>query len=389
MPIKPIGFAILFVLASCYCARAQSIIIQKGINLPHDTAAREQLISALNGFMAQKEKPNKENTYVLKADLPETSALLDEIKGMEQNYALKDNNFYKCYLTNVIDLDEHNYIVQFSYLGINDGMPLLHASFKLLAKKQDGQFYFDSPLKQNTAGWKVKKYKGITCYYADSLNSAGSVAKAYLQKVSFYDRKLNIAPQPIEFYYCNNFTEAQQILGIDYKADYNGSKTDGLSSNENGSTLIIAGWGPDLIRLFSHDLFHSRLAVVMKTNVNRPVNEGCAYLYGGSWGYTWEDVMVKFKKYAAENHNADWLNLYINSIKLEDDDKPIYIAYVLNALIVQKIESEKGFGPVMELLGCGPREKGDENYCKALDKLTGITKADFNAEMWKLIKAEK
>ena len=64
----------------------------------------------------------------------------------------------------------------------------------------------------------------------------------------------------------------------------------------------------------------------------------------------------------------------------------MYVPYVLNALIVQKIEKEKGFPAVLELLGCGKREKGDENYFKALEKITGITKANFNTSMSEFIK---
>ena len=64
----------------------------------------------------------------------------------------------------------------------------------------------------------------------------------------------------------------------------------------------------------------------------------------------------------------------------------MYVSYFLNALIVQKIEKEKGFPAVTGLLGCGKREKGDENYFKALESTTGITKANFNNAMSELIK---
>jgi hypothetical protein len=56
---------------------------------------------------------------------------------------------------------------------------------------------------------------------------------------------------------------------------------------------------------------------------------------------------------------------------------------------VQKIEKEKGFPAVMELLSCGKREKGDENYFKALEKITGISKANFNSSMQDLINNNK
>ena len=44
---------------------------------------------------------------------------------------------------------------------------------------------------------------------------------------------------------------------------------------------------------------------------------------------------------------------------------------------------------VLQLLSSGKRQQGDANYFEALEKLTGITKADFNERMNELIKAEK
>lgn len=143
-------------------------------------------------------------------------------------------------------------------------------------------------------------------------------------------------------------------------------------------------------RFNPHDLWHERLHNVMKPDtINRPVDEGCAYLFGGSWEYNWGEVLAKFKKYAVDNPKADWLDLYTKNTDFVNDNKPLVIAYALNALIVQKINNEKGFVPVMELLSCGKRQNGDDNYFAALKKIAGIGKANFNAKMWELIRAEK
>ncbi|HTE01666.1 MAG TPA: hypothetical protein VK668_20400 [Mucilaginibacter sp.] len=384
MPIKFV--AITCILTSItICSFAQSIRIQNGINLPQDTAISSQLIRSLNGFLSQKEKPNKENSFVLKDDLLETSALLDEIKGVEQNAKLKDKDFYKSYLSNVVKLDETHFMVQLSYIGMADSSPLLRASFKLLAKREGTQFYFYSPLKQNTIGWKTKKLNNIIYRYKDTLNAAD--AKAYQTAVNYYDKKLKAPNFPVEFYYCDDFPEVLQVLGVEYKADYNGAKSNVLTAHENNVNLTINGWNSNLHRFDPHDLWHERLRAVMSSDViNRPVDEGCAYLYGGSWGYSWTEVLTKFKKYAADNSNADWLNLYIEVKNFEGGEKPLKVPYMLNALIAQKIEKEKGFAAVMELLRCGKKEQGDENYFKALEKITGISKGDFNAKMRELIK---
>jgi hypothetical protein len=386
MPIKPIRLFITLILASfTFFSYAQIVIVPVGINLPQDTLTKKQLISSLNGFLSQKEQPNKENKFVLEEDLLETSALLDEIKGMEKNIKLKDNDFYKCYLTNIVKLDEDNYVVQFSYVGIKENTPVLRASFKLLAKREGSQFYFYSPLKQNTISWKIKKMGNVTYHFKDTLPKTD--AKKYLEMVNFYDRKLKASELPIAFYYCDNLPEVLQLTGIDYKADYNGSKSDNLSSHEINESLLIVGGSSYHYSFDIHDLWHERLRYVMSSDItNRPVDEGCAYLYGGSWGVAWQEVLTKFKKYAADNPNADWLALYLQGTNFADGGRPMKVSYALNALIVQKIEKEKGFEPVMKLLGCGKKEQGDDNYFKALEKVTSINKANFNGAMWELIK---
>jgi hypothetical protein len=359
--------------------------IATSCTLPIDSATKKELIKALNDFLVQKEKPNNENKYVLKEDLLEMSALLDEMKGVDKNPKLKNDNFYRAYLTNIVDFGNSHFLVQVSYIGVKEDVPVLRASFRLLAKKQDTSFYFYSPLKQNTIAWKTKKMGGITFHFKDTLDAAN--AKSYLKTVNFYDKKLNAPSTPFEFYFCDNFPEALRMLGVEYKSNYSGIRYNDLTSHENDITLELNGGYTETKLFDAHDLWHDRLHKVISVDViNRPVDEGCAYLYGGSWGISWDEVLAILKKYASDHPGADWLSLYTNQTKLTDTDKPLYIAYAINALIVQKIEKEKGFAPVMELLSCGKREAGDENYFKALEKVSGISKAGFNRVVWGLIR---
>jgi hypothetical protein len=360
---------------------SQGLFRRDDINLPKDSVAARKLTSDLTLFLAAKDKPNKDNPYVLKEELLATSDLLDEMKGMDKT----TTNTYKCYLTNMVQLDSIDYVVQIAYTDMEKAVGELRASYRLMAKKIDGKFYFYSPLKQNTSGWKIKKFDNLTCHYKDKLNA--DEVKLYGKTVASYDKRLKAQSEPIEFYDCDNFTEVQQILGIDYKLDYNSVKNNSLTAHEDNANLVINGGYSERHIFDAHDLWHARLRTVMSSKViNRPVDEGCAYLYGGSWGYSKEEIFAKFKAYAAANPNADWLTLYTTSGKFEDGEKPMYVAYMLNALIIQKMEREKGFDQVKDLLSCGPRQKGDENYFAALEKITGISKADFNARMWELVK---
>jgi hypothetical protein len=62
--------------------------------------------------------------------------------------------------------------------------------------------------------------------------------------------------------------------------------------------------------------------------------------------------------------------------------------YVINALIVQKIEKEKGFQSVIEFVSCGKYNKENDKYFQALEKLSGINKTNFNQKVWELINNE-
>jgi hypothetical protein len=130
--------------------------------------------------------------------------------------------------------------------------------------------------------------------------------------------------------------------------------------------------------------------VISRQKVNKSIDEACAYLYGGSWGITWKEIFNKFKLKIASNKDANWIDYIEKQVNFgESQEKHLMVDYVLNALIVQKIEKEKGFDGVWEFLNCGVSEKGNENYYKALEKLTGITKANYNEKIWELINSQK
>lgn len=389
MNIKSIfAAALLISQISTSDGQTTSFIVSPGLTLPKDSATQRQLLTALDGFLSQKDKPAKENTYVLKTQLLETSALLAEMKGIEENTEHKQPAFYKCYLTNVMPLNENDYLIQCSYIGLNETTPVLRASFTMVATRNADQFHFSSPLKQTSLSWKSETLGNTTFHFKSRLNSAN--AKAYLNKVAEYDKRLN-APkqQPTDLYCCDNFHEVLQLVGVDYKADYNGYSRNTLSGSANDTHLVVDGTvTSDFTKFDPHDLWHDRLRRVLSPDlINRPVDEGCAYLYGGSWGVSWKEILAKFKAYAAANENADWLALYNESRNfVENANRPSRVDYAINALLVQKIEKEKGFAAVMELLSCGKKEADNANYFKALEKIAGISKTDFSSRVGSLIK---
>ncbi|KFF19498.1 hypothetical protein [Flavobacterium hydatis] len=387
MKLKLTYSALLFTFTAITFGQVKPLIVEPTINLPKDTLIANNLIKSLNGFLSLKESPNKENTYVLKEDLLETSILLDEMKAIEKSGKYKDENFYKGYLNNVVQLDNDSFFIQFSYIGINENKPILGASFEILAKKRDDKFYFLSPLKRNTMTWQSKTIGNCVFHYKNTLNN--KTASEYVKAVASFDAKLKPTSTKIEWYGCSDLPDLLQTIGVKYKINYNGNSSSNFNANENNTTLLVSGANNTSFNSFDpHDLWHERVRnVYPRSAINKPVDEGCAYLYGGSWGISWKDILATFKEKIASNPNSDWLTSYEDFYNFgESKEKHLLVPYVVNALIVQKIEKEKGFPAVLELLSCGKYEKGNENYFITLEKIIGINKSNYNESVWKLIK---
>lgn len=166
------------------------------------------------------------------------------------------------------------------------------------------------------------------------------------------------------------------------------------SSTANETVMVSSTNGKSFDTFDPHDLWHDRLAQhIPRNKVNKSIDEACAYLYGGSWGISWTEIFASFKSKVDNDKQKDWLTSYG---KYENfgvsQELHLYPEYVINALLVQKIEKEKGFPAVLEFLKTGkndPDDKLNTNYFKAVYNLTGISKENYTAAVWDLIKSEK
>jgi len=382
-------FALLLLVVT-FCAQAQInyLKIHPAIVLPKDSTESNTLIAALNEFLFAAQKADSANRFVWESEKVETMILLGEIVGIEKYGKLKDDSFYRPYLTNVVSLKDNQYVIQVAYIGIYNNEAHLRAGFQLIAHKSGNTFLFASPLVRNSEKWKQVNVGNIIFHYQDAINKAK--AKEYNKLVAAFDLKLNSTGKITEVYCCENIMELHRLFGIDYKLDYNGWAQSIRTATVGSKKLIVLGNDNANFKTFDpHDLWHERLGLVIsRSKVNKPVDEGCAYLYGGSWGLSWNEIFKAFKEKVAADTNTNWAEI---------KEKPVYFKTaafnnsadnIVNALIVQKIEKEKGFAGVWELLTIGPVEKGNEKYYQVLEKLTGITRATYNQKVWELINKE-
>ena len=378
--IKYTSCVLLFVYVNVCLGQADTIQYGTAMRFPMNLASKIFLMQDLNDFVNLYTKGGS----VTQPDLM-TIPLTDEFNDIRHSETLQIKNFFKAYLENIVLLSDTSYYLQLSFLGVKDGAPVLRASFNLIAKQHTDHFIFSSPLQKNIQNWKRESIEHITFIFPDSIDKTKAFAFARLD--SFYNIKINVPDQQTVFIKAENFPDALHLIGVDYKSDYAGYAYNSLSDYSKKKRVVISGRMGKFPNYDPHDTWHEKLRTVMSDSViNRPVDEGCAYLFGGSWGFSWFQVLDSFKLYVNQHPGADWLTLYKNGDKFNMGIYQNGIANILNALLIQKIQQEKGFPAIMTLLSCGRREKGDANYFKALAKITGITENNFNKEIDKLLK---
>lgn len=370
-------------------AQTNSLKLNPYIVLPKDSIESKALTNSLNNFLLAAQKPNDENGFVFESEKIETFIQLDEIKGIEKSGKFKDDHFYKPYLTNVVLLKDKTYLIQVSYIGTNENIALLRTSFEFIAHTTNGVFTFSSPLLKNTKNWKVEKIGNNIFHYQNTINK--QKLKEFNRFTASFDKKLKTKNKITDYYLCDHIIEMQKLIGVDYKSDYNGRSESVWSTSLGDRKLIVFGNNNATFNEFDpHDLFHDRLSLIIpRSKVNKPVDEGCAYLYGGSWGFSWAEIFKAFKEQIASNKNTNWTEIKETPISFKTGNYSNPADYIVNALLVKKIEKEKGFSGVWELINIGPFEKGNEKYYQTLERLTGITKANYNDNIWKLINKEK
>ncbi|NNV57653.1 hypothetical protein [Limnovirga soli] len=370
-------------------AQTNPVRINPNIVLPKDSIESKLLISTLNEFLNAAQKPNDENKLVLETEKVETFILLDEVNNIEKSEKYKDDYFYKPYLTNVVALKENQYLLQVSYIGTFENLSYLRTSFEFIAHKINNTFQYSSPLLRNTKNWKIEKAGNNVFHYQTTINK--EKVKEFNKLATSFDLKLKATNKITDYYCTDNIIELQKLIGVDYKSDYNGRIQSVWSSSLGDKKLIVLGNNNSSFNEFDpHDLWHERLSLVIsRSQVNKPVDEGCAYIYGGSWGLSWQEIFKAFKEQIASNKNTNWTEIKETPISFKTGNYPNSADNIVNALLVKKIEKEKGFEGVWELLTCGKFEKGNEKYYTTLEKLTGITKANYNDKIWELINSEK
>jgi hypothetical protein len=385
MKIKSI-LLMAVLLTATVSANAQEayLIVNSDVRLPKDSVESAILISTLNDFLIAAQQANEDNKWVLPSEKSETELLIDEMKGMDKH----DSIVFAPHLINIEQLpDKKSYSVQISYMGVDKGIPILRATFEFIAHKTGESFLFSSPLLRNTRNWHTQTAGYLTIRYEDA--SAADLANQWIKTVEVFDKKLNISA-PMDVYLCDDCNDMACMLrltGVNYNGKTNGLSRRILLYGVGDKTFVFYAQQLSRRQLDPHDLFHWRANSAISEDVrNHYMVCGAGYVYGGSWGISWEDIRKTFKERMKYDKNTDWLKLYFDRYNFgESQAEHLLVTQYINALIIQKTEKEQGFSAVMDLLGSGNFIKEKENFFNILEKTTGINEKNFNKEVWKLI----
>ena len=384
MKFLPALLLLVFCCGHGPAARAQASFGLNAAGPPWPTdPASIGLRAAFDAFWPVRNDSAARAPYLWPAATLETLALLDELADLELAPGPPPTP-YRLSLTNLVRLDSANYRLQLAALGVQGTVPQLQATFALDVKRSGNKYQFYSPFQRQTAAWQMQQVGAVRFHSPTTLPRKATAT--YAARVAAFDKKLGNRGQQTDFYLCDDLPTTLQAIGLTAKADYQGMAHGSLSARQPGRLLVLSGdSGPD--QFDPHDLWHQRLRnVVNPATINKAADEGCAFRYGGSWGIGWPLILQQFRAYAQARPTEDWLASYASGASVSTGAQPpLLVRYVINALIVEHLERTKGFGAVRELVSCGKYEKTNARYFQTLERVAGISPANFSATVRTLL----
>ncbi|MFN3195259.1 MAG: hypothetical protein ACE364_04845 [Chlorobiota bacterium] len=351
------------------------------LKLTKDSIANFQILKSLDLFLSNI---NNDYEYIPNVDSSEkieTYILIDEIISLDSRVIKEDTNTFDPYITNLLPLKDSTYLASISYLGINESIPLYRATIELVLKKDKENFSISSPLSIKTNNWNYINNGNYKVIY--DFNIDESEASILLTYITNYDKILGNDDIKSTYYFTTNSSNLLDIIGVQFKSDYNGITTGSLKYDLEKENLVVLGnknYDP-------HDLWHSRLSLLKpRKDCFKFIDEGCAYLYGGSWGYSWNEILIEFEKQVVDKGNNDWLSLKSSPSYFMTGKFKNSADYIITALIINEVEQKYGYEGVRELINLNPENDSIDDYYSILNRLVNVNENNYNERVNQILK---
>ena len=373
--------SLLFICSAAYAQTPIDRSIELKTQVP--AALQTKLLNALDTLLLHI---NTNKIDPAEIDLTGRSlsiSIFRDLKGVESNEKLKDQHYYKPQLTNLYSLNNSQYIISIAYVNATSPANHLRLIFNFIATLDSNRVDFSIPAYYISHNWKVMKVGGITYHYPDNINI--SRAKMFDKKNNDIAIKLGLKPEKFDFYLCNNYQEILHMLGYEYDSESAGVVADGYGVD--AQTIFSIMHNED----FSHDTFHYYSGKFRKNARNFAADEGVAYSWGNAYYtdeqgeiFTSKQLVPLLKQYLRQYPDASLLGLFNkNPLILPKQTK---VRSLISSIICDDIERKRGVAGIKELLNCG---KGDDNFFRVVNELTGIDILNFDERVAKLIENYK
>jgi hypothetical protein len=372
-------FLLTFFAVSLSINAQTDIKMSENLRTVISKSLKEKIIISLNNFLESIEKGNIDESLIDKDNFEFNNSFFSYFKEIENKDTVK--NYFQGEIINMYPVLPSQYLITIAYVHNNETGRI----FTIIAKENDENIVFASPIKYNTRHWKTTTIETIKFYYPDTINI--SQAKAFNHKNIIMASKLKLPVRNWDMYMCSNYQEALQLQGCLYDFKSYGIVNSGDITNPK--TLFSVMNNED----FSHDVFHSYAENInIGGERNWSAEEGIAYTWGNAY-YTdskgnvpeQQELIPVLQQYMRTHSEIKFLDLFDKSPNVLAEygyGHPISVKSIISGIICDEIEKQKGADGIIELLKCG---KGDENFFKSTDQLIGINRNNFEDKIYELL----
>ncbi|WCO01045.1 hypothetical protein [Psychroserpens ponticola] len=360
---------------------AQDIIVKpEFITYPIDSITKRNINQTLESLFLEIGQGIINPNYLTSKRRVLTTTILEELMRYETR---KDSSLIDIkdkQLINIFPISNNQYLLSISYsTQHNSQLPKLIYIINLMATENQGKITFSIPLDYLTRYWKTQKIGNITYHFRKQIdNNKAETFNRNNQKIA---NKLDLQPEMLDFYMCDNYQEISTLLGKSYSIHSNGQYRDGYGVDSK--TIFSIMNNED----FSHDMFHYYSSNIHKReNRNWIAEEGIAYSWGNAY-YTDNDgemishhkLVNELKNYISKNPNTDLFELFSKDVNIFDHIAPdISVRSTISGLIINSIEKEKGIDGILKLINAGSKDRLN-SYLKVTEELIGLNKDNFNS----------
>jgi len=375
--VKTITISILFAISLCGNAQTQFKIAENFYSGLSDSLTN-QIINSLDRLLMSIDKAELDTTLIDTENAELNRNFFSSLEGVDGKDTIQ--RYFHAQLINLYPIENNQCLLTVSYTQSDE----IGRIFTFLAKENNRNIVFASPLHYNTKYWKTTTIGTVTYYYPDTIDTKR--AEIFNKKNISMAQKLNLPLRNWDIYMCRNYQEAIQIQGCFYEITRNGSVNSGDIIYPK--TLFSCMNDED----FSHYVLHIYASQIRTKERNAVAECGVAYFWGnayhaGTVGKAPEqkELIRVLQRYVQTHKDVKLLDLFEKNPNVFAEygyPWPVHVNRTIAGIISQEIERQKGVEGIIELLNCG---SGLDNLFKSIEKLIGINRNNFEEEVYKLI----